>query len=137
MLITANQRDLTRRLHELILLRGNARDETAAYVAATLLNLRASSVPFGSIVLAYHDAIAAGRFELFQGLADGVLISEVAFPGWLTEREVCISLARNSYAACWRHLRGEWDLFLELADCLPSIVKVARAGMEELKQTGL
>lgn len=106
-----------------ILERSGIRADVSAYVSGVLSERDlAELVCAGSVVLAASEAVT---FEHHRRLADGVLAAEVAFPGWLSEPELCVTLARRSYEACWRILRGRWELYGELAERLPSVISVA------------
>ena len=95
--------------------------DTAAYVVGVLASKELNElINNGSITLAFAEAGA--DFEAHRRLADGVLAAEIAFKGCLAEPELCISLARRSYAACFRILGGSWTCYAELAACLPQII---------------
>lgn len=98
--------------------------DTAAYVVGVLASKDLIElINSGSITLAY--AQAGVDFEANRRLADAVLAAEIAFKGWLTEPELCISFARRSYATCFRLLGGAWGCYAELAACLPQIIEVS------------
>lgn len=78
----------------------------------------------GSVVLAFGRA--GVDFEAHRRLADGVLVSEIAFHGWLTEPDLCVSLARQSYMTCFRLLNGSWACYEELSARLPEIIEASR-----------
>lgn len=95
--------------------------DTAAYVVGVLASRElVELINSSSITLAF--AQAGADFEAHRRLADSVLAAEIAFKGWLTEPELCISFARRSYAACFRLLGGSWACYAELAGRLPEIV---------------
>jgi hypothetical protein len=97
-----------------------ARPDTIAYVAGILTDHKlANLVVCGSVVLAFSNAV---QFDEKRKLADGVLAAEIAFSGWHAQPELCIELARRSYASCWNILKPHWPLYEELADRLPEIV---------------
>jgi hypothetical protein len=101
------------------------RPETNAYVVGVLCDKKLEElVVAGSVVLAF--AKAGVDFDSHRRLADGVLASEVAFKGWLAEPDLCVELARRSYATCYRLLGGSWELYVELADRLPDIIEASR-----------
>jgi hypothetical protein len=101
-----------------------ARPDTTAYVAGVLTDRElAGLVVCGSIVLAFAEA---SEFDHRRRLADGVLAAEVAFVGWHQQPELCVDLARQCYASCWRTLRPHWPLYEELADRLPEIILAGR-----------
>jgi len=93
-------------------------------VAGVLLDRQlADLVVCGSIVLAFSNAV---EFDQRRRLADGVLAAEVAFVGWHEQPDLCVDLARQCYAPCWRTLRPHWPLYEELADRLPEIIALSR-----------
>jgi hypothetical protein len=101
------------------------RPETAAYVVGVMTDKRLGElVVAGSVVLAYSRA--GLDFDAHRRIGDGVLASEVAFHGWLTEPDLCVDFARRSYSTCYRLLGSTWDLYVELADRLPDIIHASR-----------
>ena len=107
------------------------RPETVAYVAGVL---KAQGNPRGpecmagrSIVLAYQEARQSGDFVAYQRLGDWVLFVDVVLPDSIkNEREAVETIGRLSYLACYRILRGKWDVYEELADELPTIARRVR-----------
>lgn len=101
------------------------RPETAAYVVGVLADKQLGElVVAGSIVIAFSKA--GLNFDVHRRIGDGVLASEVAFKGWLTEPTLCVEFARRSYLTCYRLLGNEWELYVELADRLPDIIQSSR-----------
>jgi len=101
------------------------RPETAAYVVGVMADKQLGElVGAGSVVLAYSRA--GLDFDAHRRLGDGVLASEIAFRGWLTEPELCVEFARRSYVTCYRLLGCTWELYGELADRLPDIIQASR-----------
>jgi hypothetical protein len=101
-----------------------ARPDTTAYVAGVLIDRELGElVVCGSVVLAFAEAT---EFDMRRRLADGVLAAEVAFVGWHQQPDLCVDLARQCYASCWRTLRPHWPLYEELADRLPEIIVAVR-----------
>ena len=99
--------------------------DTAAYVVGVLASKDLNEIVNAeSIVLQYAQAGVC--FNSHKRLADGILASEIAFKGCLAEPELCISIARRSYATCFRLLGGAWACYAELAGRLPEIVVASR-----------
>lgn len=105
-----------------------AKPETIAYVVGLLTDKNLSEVlHVGSIVLSYHRATT---FDQKRKIGDCVLASEIAFKGWLTEPELCISIAGACYDYCWRNLTPRWSLYEELSSRLPTIIDMSRRAFE-------
>lgn len=107
------------------------RPETVAYVAGVLKsqgNPKAHESMAGrSVVLAYQEARLTGDFAAFQRIGDWVLFVDVILPDSIKyEREAVETIGRLSYLACYRIVRGKWDVYEELADQLPSLAKHVR-----------
>ena len=105
------------------------REATKAYVVGVFVALLRpqQEVQVNSIVLAYARACASGRFEQFTELGDWILWSMVFVPGSHSGHEmVVMDVGRRSYETCWRLLRGQWDVYAELADKFPIIVEGVR-----------
>jgi hypothetical protein len=103
--------------------------ETRAYITGVLMERvrLGGDMPGRSIVLEYYEASQNGDFESFQRIGDWVLWSGVVTPGvFEAHGEVYESLGRLSYYACYRILQRRWQLYEELADELPRIVKESR-----------
>ncbi len=95
--------------------------DTAAYVVGVLASKDLNEIVSSeSIVLAYAQAGVC--FNSHKRLADGILACEIAFKGCLAEPDLCISIARRSYATCFRLLGGSWACYAELAGRLPEII---------------
>ncbi len=80
-------------------------------------------------MLAY--AKAGSDFESHRRIADSVMLAEIAFQGWLTQPDLCIDLARRSYATCSRLLHKSWPCYDELADQLPNIIICSRQALSD------
>ena len=107
--------------------------DTKAYVTGVLSRLKTADIfgPHDSIVLAFHDARVKGDFAAFQRLGDWVLWVDAMHPEFIADHhEVIESIGRMSYYACHRIMRGEWRVYEELADQLPSIVQGVRRQMK-------
>ena len=106
--------------------------ETTAYVAGVL---KALCRPVGddvfakrSIVLAFAEARLTGDFVAYQRIGDWVLWTDVVLPTSIErDREVVESIGRASYYSCFKILRGQWRVYEELADELPTIAAKVRA----------
>lgn len=102
-----------------------ATPEAAAYVVGVMTDKGLGDlVVAGSVVLAFSRA--GLDFDSHRRLADGVLASEAAFQGWLSEPDLCVDFARRSYLVCYRLLGNRWGLYAELADRLPEIIVSTR-----------
>lgn len=106
----------------------SVREPTKSYLVGIFLQLIKFEISQEkSIVLAYAHACATGRFEQFQSLGDWTTWTMIFVPSLHKENEkIVIELGRKSYETCWRILRGEWDLYAELAENLPLIVESTR-----------
>lgn len=104
------------------------RETTRAYLAGVFVDLTKSAGPeISSTVLAYAHACATGRFDKFQELGDWILWTMTFVPGYHSSHEtIVLDVGRRSYESCWRIMRGRWDVFAELADEFPCIVKSIR-----------
>lgn len=107
------------------------RPETVAYVTGVLKTQarpRDEDVFANrSVVLAFQDAALKGDFAGFQRIGDWVLWIDVIMPAHLDmNREAIETIGRMSYYSCHRILHGQWLVYEELADELPSIARHAR-----------
>ena len=104
------------------------RDTTKAYVVGVFLDrVKNQNIQDNSIVLAYAHACTTGRFEKFQELGDWILWTLTFTPEFHSgNQRIVMDLGRRSYETCWRLLRGEWDVFSELADEFPNIIDDVR-----------
>lgn len=103
--------------------------DVIAYVAGVLSRKRWENADMSkqSVVLAFHSASVTGDFVGFQRIADWVLFVETMYPEHLKGvQDVIESLGRQSYYSCHRIIRGQWRLFEELADELPTIAEASR-----------
>jgi hypothetical protein len=107
--------------------------EVLAYVVGVLVALGTSAstdMSTKSVVLAYQDATETGDFAGFQRIGDWVLWVDAVFPDSIaSERFVVESFGRMSYLSCHRILRGQWRLYEELADELPSLAVSVRSAL--------
>jgi hypothetical protein len=115
-----------------------AQPETIAYVGGVLVSLGhpddAEVFAERSLVLAYQDAVLKGDFLNFQLIGDWILWASIIFPEHLSGvRELVDGLGCSSYRACHRILRGQWQVYAELADGLPTLTRRAH---ELLKRAG-
>ena len=79
-----------------------------------------------SIVRTYQDAVVRGDFASFQRIGDWVLWSGIVVPDRCEqERDVALLFGRLSYLSCHRILRGQWRVYEELANELPSLAAEA------------
>lgn len=101
------------------------RETTKAYLVGLFLELtKVQGFRQDSIVLAYAGACATGRFEKFQELGDWSLWTMAFFPKYHAGNQaIVIDLGRRSYDTCWRLLRGQWDVYAELSELFPVIVR--------------
>lgn len=111
------------------------REDTRAYVAGVLSGFKTNDdMSRESIVLAFYDAKSKGDFVSFQKIGDWVLWSGVIAPAAIKDhREVVESIGRMSYYTCHRIMRGQWNLYEELADNLPRISICVRKEIEGLR----
>jgi hypothetical protein len=87
-----------------------------------------------SVGLAFGRANETGRFELYQDLADWILWSMTFAPEHHSGFEPLVfDVGRRSYEACWRILRGKWEVYSELAEEFPRIVGVSRKNLLSIK----
>lgn len=107
----------------------NASDEAKAYIVGVLNDFRRAEDDLSktSLTLEYFAATQSGDFRRFQRIGDWVLYSHAMFPnvdGAMRGLET--ELGRNAYGSCWRILRGQWTVFVELSDRLPEITTEVR-----------
>ncbi len=107
------------------------RPETIAYVAGVLKTLAhprdEDDFSKKSVVLAYAEAQASGDFATYQRIGDWVLWVNAVLPGSIVgSKDAVESIGRQSYYSCHRILRGQWVVYEELADELPSIARHVR-----------
>jgi hypothetical protein len=98
--------------------------DTRAYVIGVLGKKRwDGDILVGeSIVLAFNDALITSDFAAFQRIGDWVLWIDSVYPEYINDhRDVIESIGRRSYYSCHRIMRGQWRVYEELADELPSI----------------
>lgn len=113
-------------------LRGMRRQpETVAYVAGVLKSLakprELDDLSDRSVILEFASARETGDFATFQRIGDWVLWVNIVMPESLAgHREAVESVGRQSYYTCHRILRGQWRVYEELADDLPTIARSAR-----------
>jgi len=117
--------------NRLVELRSKYRPETIAYVVGVLkaqaISKDGLDLSNRSVVLEYADAVMTGDFVSFQRIGDWVLwvniIMPTAFDG---SQEAIESIGRHSYYSCHRILKGQWRLYEELADQLPTLALAVR-----------
>ena len=104
------------------------REDTRAYITGVLSGFRSEGdMSRESVVLAFADARQRGDFVAFQRIGDWVLWVEAMHPAAIQDnREVVESIGRLSYYTCHRIMRGQWNLYEELADDLPRIAVCVR-----------
>lgn len=103
-------------------------DPTRAYVANVLGHRRYDNdLSNHSLVLAFADARYRADFAGYQRIGDWVLWVDVFYPEFVVERDLSQSLARQSYYACHRMMRGQWPIYEELADKLPTLIHEIRS----------
>jgi hypothetical protein len=96
--------------------------EARAYVVK-VLSSRIDDMSDESVVLAFRDAGLTGCFATFQRIGDWTLwVSAFAPHPQKGQRNLVERFGRQSYLACHRIMRGQWRLYEELADELPTIV---------------
>jgi len=102
--------------------------ETRAYVANVLKTLshpHEDAVFAGrncSVIAAYQEAVVKNDFATYQRIGDWVLWVDAMCPDSLRgKQEVVENFGRLAYYSCHRILRGQWHIYEELADSLPSI----------------
>jgi hypothetical protein len=105
--------------------------ETVAYVAGVLKSLakprELDDLSKRSVILEFASARETGDFATFQRIGDWVLWVNIVMPESLEgTREAVESVGRQSYYTCHRILRGQWHVYEELADDLPTIARSAR-----------
>ena len=105
--------------------------ETVAYIAGVLKSLakprELDDLSKRSVVLEFASARETGDFATFQRIGDWVLWVNIVMPESLEgTREAVESVGRQSYYTCHRILRGQWRVYEELADDLPTIARSAR-----------
>jgi hypothetical protein len=103
--------------------------ETIAYVVGVLSrkNWDVHDMSTESVVLAFQNASLKCDFSEFQRIGDWVLFIDIVHPIHLDGvREAIESIGRNSYYSCHRILRGQWRVYEELADELPTIARHMR-----------
>lgn len=103
--------------------------DTLAYVVGVLGKKRweGDILAGESIVLAFNDALVTSDFVSFQRIGDWVLWVDSVYPEYINgHRELIESIGRRSYYTCHRIMRGQWHVYEELADELPSIAEKVR-----------
>lgn len=105
--------------------------ETVAYVAGVLKSLakprELDDLSDRSVILEFASARETGDFATFQRIGDWVLWVNIVMPESLQgHHEAVESVGRQSYYTCHRILRGQWRVYEELADDLPTIARSAR-----------
>ena len=105
--------------------------ETVAYIAGVLKSLakprELDDLSKRSVVLEFAYARETGDLATFQRIGDWVLWVNIVMPESLEgTREAVESVGRQSYYTCHRILRGQWRVYEELADDLPTIARSAR-----------
>jgi hypothetical protein len=109
----------------------NCSPETLAYVVGVLKALgqpkAGEDMSKQSVIMAYQAASMSGEFAGFQKLGDWVLWTDVVCPDFVdVNRQVFESFGQLSYLSCHKILRGQWHVFEELANELPSIASRVR-----------
>lgn len=108
------------------------RPETTAYIVG-VLKARGNWSPEDdlsdrSIILTFAAAVQSGDFAQFQRLGDWILWADVVVPEHFADsRELVDGIGRRAYYSCHRILRGQWRVYEELADELPTIVQQVRS----------
>ncbi len=104
-----------------------SKQTTKPYIVGTLSQCKMEHFDYSkeSITLVFAKAKFQPNFEKFQKLADWLLITKSLFPEALHDAssDYYNAVAQSSYAACYRLMNKQWDVFEELADCFPYIVK--------------
>lgn len=79
------------------------------------------------ILKKFVEARSIADFASLQSIGDWVLWSNTF---WNKNNEAIESAGRLSYYACHRLMNGKWQVFEELGDNLPEIVKNARLALK-------
>lgn len=101
--------------------------DTRAYITNTLSSLR-HDYSKDSLTIIYAKAQETSRFDLYQNIGDWILFVKTLCPD---NTDAAISeyydvLAQNAYYRCYRILNKKWELFEELSDTFPILVKDLR-----------
>lgn len=112
---------------------------TKAYIVDTLVGFKrtqagneskSTDLSGQSITLEFHQAQIEHNFERYQQVGDWILFSSTMFPeSFVVSSDYYNSIASMSYYKCHQILK-QWELFEELADKFPAVVKYLHDEMQ-------
>lgn len=98
--------------------------DARAYIIGVLTKFKDASgdMSSASMVLSYADACKTGRFDAYQRMGDWSLWLGSVHPS-VNNWDVVETIGQLSYLRCNSLMMGRWQVYAELGEKLPTIIK--------------